>query len=107
MISKVHMITFHGKCKGAQLTDGQILALWILTVLNILKWGKKEKILSRKIFQVFSIKNLKDFLKEKRNPLESGMEYQLLIYISDIKENGKRLFLKEQQQYVKRLKKIR
>lgn len=33
------------------------------------------------------------------------MEYQLLIYISDIKENGKRLFLKEQQQYVKRLKK--
>ena len=33
------------------------------------------------------------------------MEYQLLIYISDIKENGQRLSLKEQQQYVKILKK--
>ena len=33
------------------------------------------------------------------------MEYKLLHYIRDIKENGKRLSLKEQQQYVKRLKK--
>lgn len=63
---------------------------------------KRKNSFKKKIFQVFSIKNLKDFLQEKKKSSRIWMEYQLLIYISDIKENGKRLSLKEQQQYVKR-----
>lgn len=54
---------------------------------------KRENSFKKKIFQVFSIKNLKDFLKEKKKSSRIWMEYQLLIYISDIKENGKRLSL--------------